>query len=352
MNDLAEPETIIRKCGKIGRITLNKPKSLNAVTFQMVRDITAALNEWQNDPQVEAVVIEGAGDRAFAAGGDVKAIYDAHLRDDVEYPYQFWREEYELNARIKNFPKPYIAIMDGIAMGGAVGVSGHGSHRIVTERARIAMPETGIGLIPDVGGSWLLAHAPGQCGPYLGLTGHPMNAADAIYAGFADTYMMSGSTRAFAAELEDEGARGLDALAREYAELPMEPGLETRQDIIDRCFQFDSVEYVIDALKREEDDWAAETIEALSGRSPLCMKLALATIRRADMMHRIEDALALEYRCTNRLFQNGEFIEGIRALIIDKDHAPKWSPSRLSEIDDNLIDTYLAALPDDRDLKF
>lgn len=349
----ASAETIVRTAGKIGRITLNKPDSLNAVTLQMVRDIHEALDKWTGDPAVEAVIIEGAGNRAFAAGGDVRALYDNHTSNnpDPEFHDNFWAEEYKLNALIENYPKPYIAIMDGINMGGGVGISAHGSHRIVTERARIAMPETGIGLIPDVGGSWLLAHAPGQTGAYLGLTGHMMNASDAIYAGFADTYMTAHDARVFMVELEDEGAKGLEQLIRDHTSNTREPGLETRQDIIDRCFEFDSVEYIIDALKREEDDWASQTLNALSRRSPLSMKLALATIRYADTVPKLEDALAMEYRCVTRLYERGDFIEGIRALIIDKDRSPKWSSPDLSGVSDDEVASYLAPLPDNRDIK-
>lgn len=342
-------EVLIRQAGKAGRITINRPESLNAVTLSIVREMRAALEDWRGDDSIELVLVDGVGDRAFAAGGDIVAFYDAHKAGDTDFYQTFWREEYELDALIANYPKPYVALMDGITMGGGVGISAHGSHRIVTERSRIAMPETGIGLVPDVGGSFLLSRAPGEVGAYLGLTGYAMNAADAIFAGFADAYVMADDAVRLFCELEDEGTRGLEALLRKVSCEPKDPGLEMRQDIIDRCFVFDSVEYIFDALKREEDAWAQTTLSALRRRSPLCLKAALAMVHRARGFKSMEQALQLEYRAVCRLYENGEFLEGIRAQVIDKDRKPLWTAKVIDDVTDAAVLGLLSPLPDDRD---
>jgi len=354
-----DKEIDVRRDGCAGRLTLNRPDQLNAVTLEQIRAIRSALDGWSDDPAVELVIMDSVGDRAFAAGGDVRALYDSRPGGDAEdpaYHQNFWREEYELNALIARYPKPYVVIMDGITMGGGVGISAHGSHRIVTERSRIAMPETAIGLVPDVGGTFLLSRAPGETGTYLGLTGQAMNAADAIFTGFADHYIPAQQARTLAVRLCEEGVAGLDSCIDAVAEIPRDPGLEVRQDLIDRTFGFASVEQIVATLEEEthgetpDAQWARDVLAALAPRSPLCQKSFLAAVRADARLARLEDALQLEFRLTTRLFECGEFIEGIRALIIDKDKAPRWQPARLDDLSSADIAAMLAPLPDGEEL--
>lgn len=336
MSEAGSSEVVTRRVDRAGRLTLNRPEALNSVTLGMVRAIQQALDEWRDDPSVELVILDGAGDRALAAGGDVRALYDSHT-EGPEFHQTFWREEYVLDACIARYPKPFIAAMDGIVMGGGIGVSAHASYRIVTERSRLAMPETGIGLIPDVGGTFLLSRAPGETGTYLGLTGHPMNAGDAIFAKFADYYVPSDELPAVLSRIAEEGLSELTTLLSNAARVPLVPGLETRQDIIDGTFRFDSVERIFDALERNENDWAEETLEGLVKRSPTSLKATLAAVRRARTICSLEEALNWEYRYVCRLFECGEFLEGIRALVVDKDRAPKWTPASLQGVSDDMV---------------
>lgn len=350
MIESGSQEVIIRRVDRAGRLTLNRPDALNSVTLGMVRSMQRTLNEWRNDTSIELVILDGTGDRALAAGGDIRALYDSQS-DGPQFHRTFWREEYVLNTDIARYPKPFVAAMDGIVMGGGIGVSAHASHRIVTERSRLAMPETGIGLIPDVGGTFLLSRAPGQSGTYLGLTGHPMNAADAIYAKFADFYVPSNELPALLARIAEEGASELTHMLSSACASPRNPGLETRQDIIDRTFSYDSMERIRDALRSDEDEWATETLGGLSKRSPTSLKATLAAIRRARTLCALEEALNWEYRYVCRLFENGEFLEGIRALVIDKDRDPKWNPPKLEAVTDQAILQLVAPMDEELGLK-
>ncbi len=315
-------EIDIRKRGRAGRITLARPETLNAVTYEMCRAIETALDAWREDDSVALVIIDAQGDKAFSAGGDIQKLYETGRAGDFAYGQEFWADEYRLNAMIHDYPKPYIAFMQGFTMGGGVGISCHGSHRIVGESSQIAMPECGIGLVPDVGGSLILARAPGRLGEYLGMTGTRMGADDAIFAGFADHYIPQENWPGLIAALEESG----DVSLIDKAALPPSVGtLKTLQLQIDPLFAGDGLADILNALRADPGDFAAQTLRALSRGSPLSMAVTI------EMIHRlrrdgvtIRDALALEYRFTARAMEHGDFLEGIRAAVIDKDRSPRW----------------------------
>jgi enoyl-CoA hydratase len=349
MSDAAKDEVLIRREGRAGRITMNRPQALNALTHAMVGPIFEALLAWRDDPNIALVVLDGSGERALCAGGDVRALYDSRARGSGA-ARAFWRDEYRLNALIGRYSKPYLAVQDGIVMGGGIGLSAHARHRIVTERSRLAMPETGIGLIPDVGGSWVLAHAPGETGLYLGLTGAEMDAADAIHARFADLFVPSRKLGDLKARLIDPAGGKLAELFASFAE-PVGPSrLADRAPDIDRLFANASVEAVVERLAQSELDWSQQVSAALAQKSPKALKLTCAAIRQARTLPSLEAALAVEYRLAVRLFEDGEFPEGVRALIVDKDRKPAWSPPRLGEVSNALIERYLAPLPASEEL--
>ena len=303
----------IRKSGRAGRITFTRPKALNALSHEMALAIHDALDGWRDDPQVELVIIDAEGDRAFCAGGDIAAVYRAGLAGDHALGQRFFADEYRMNAAIADYRKPIVAFMGGFVMGGGVGVGGHASHRIVGDTTQIAMPESGIGLIPDVGGTWLLSRAPGRIGEYLALTGARMGAGDAIHAGFADTYLPEDRWPDLIDRLEATG----DLSLIEGGDAPSAP-LKTR-DL--SAFAQDTVADIIDALEQDGD---AQTLKILHANSPLSMAAGLAMVRAARGDARMQDALAREYRFTYRATQETDFLEGVRSQIIDKDRKPRW----------------------------
>jgi enoyl-CoA hydratase len=323
---------------------MNRPQALNALTLGMVRQIWHALLAWRTDPAIELVVLDGTGDRALCAGGDVRALYDSR-GEGSGLARTFWREEYPLNALIGRYPKPFVAIQEGIVMGGGIGLSGHAQQRVVTERSRLAMPETGIGLIPDVGGTWLLANAPGNVGAYLGLTGEAMRAADAIYAHFADVFVPSAKIGLLVERLVDPKGGTVVRAIRAEGQEPGPSLLAERSTDIDRVFGGDSVEAMIAALSGMTTEWAHKTAATLGQKSPKSLKLTLAALRDARRLGSLEEALNVEFRLCVRLFEDGEFIEGVRALLVDKDRQPKWSPPRLEDVSPDMVAAYLAPLP-------
>ena len=303
----------IRRDRHAGRITLTRPKALNALSHEMANAIKAALDGWRDDPAVRLVIIDAEGDRAFCAGGDIAAVYHGGRAGDHGIGQRFFADEYRMNATIKDYPKPIVAFMQGFVMGGGVGVGGHASHRIVGDTTQIAMPESGIGLIPDVGGTWLLSRAPGRIGEYLALTGARMGAGDAIHAGFADTYLPEAEWPDLIARLEDTG----DVALIEGGDAPTAP-LRT-MDL--SPFAQETLADIIDAL---EEDGNAQTLKILQANSPLSMAAGLAMVRAARGDSRMQESLAREYRFTYRATQDTDFLEGVRAQIIDKDRKPKW----------------------------
>jgi enoyl-CoA hydratase len=306
MNDV-----LIRKEGRAGRITLNRPKALNALTWQMCLAVEAALDSWRDDAEVALVMIDGAGERAFCAGGDIAEMYASAQRGDESYGQDFWRDEYRLNRKLHHYAKPIVSFLHGFTMGGGVGLGCHASHRIVCDDSRLSMPECGIGLVPDVGGSLLLAQAPGRLGEYLGLTGARMGPGDAIYAGFADHYLPQGDWADVIAALIASGDTGVIPRLP-----PPASALAQMQDAIDVGFASDDLAQI--------SAHAAEPEKALARNAPLAMAVTLRILAAVRADPRIETALDHEYRYTFRSLAQGDFIEGIRAAIIDRDRNPRW----------------------------
>lgn len=334
-------DLLIRTEGCAGRITLNRPEALNAITYDMVRGIEAALQGWRGDAGVAIVVIDAAGARAFSSGGDIAEMYASGRRGDLEYGRRFWRDEYRMNAKLHEYPKPIVSFLQGFTMGGGVGVGCHAQHRIVGESAQVAMPECGIGLVPDVGGSLILANAPGHAGEYLALTAARMGPADAIHAGFADRFVPEARWSALKAELCRTGnwKRIADA-----AETPPEGTLAAARAEIDRLFAGASLGEIAETLRVDGGGFAADALKRLSRNAPLSMACALAMIRRLRGTASIRRALALEYRFTHRAMQEGDFLEGIRAAIIERDRNPKWRHTGPEAVPDADVESMLAPL--------
>ena len=312
----------IRITGRAGRITLQRPQALNAMTYDMCIAIERAFDDWRADPAVDVVVLDAEGDRAFCSGGDIAELYATGTQGDFAYGQTFWADEYRLNHKIFHFPKPVVSFLQGFTMGGGVGIGCHGSHRVVGDSSQIAMPECGIGLVPDVGGSLMLALAPGRLGEYLGTTAARMTAADAIFAGFADLYLPEGQWPALIAQIEATG----DPACVEVAATAAAPGpIEASMPDIDRHFYGASLSDILITLRAEDSDFARATLKQMGRNSPLSMACAIETLHRLrGPSLTLEKALDLEYRFTARAMEHGDFIEGIRAAIIDKDRSPNW----------------------------
>ncbi|MDB5504464.1 MAG: Enoyl-CoA hydratase/isomerase [Tardiphaga sp.] len=340
----AEPDLIVRREGSAGIIRLNRPKALNALTLEMTRGIAAALDAFEADAEVVLVLLEGAGERGLCAGGDIRGLYES-ARAGGDLGKVFWREEYILNARIASFPKPYVAFMDGIVMGGGVGLAAHGSHRIVTNRTKMGMPEVGIGFFPDVGGTWLLSRAPGELGTYYGLTGVTMTGADAVYARLANILIGSDDWAALRDALTQTPA-GADAatvraIMDRFAVEPTAP-IAAQQAMIDASFGHDSIEEIVTALAHQSSEFAQATLGAILEKSPTGLKLTLKLLRMARQSASLEQCLIREYAAALEIFVNHDFPEGIRAAVIDKDRHPNWQPARLEQVTPEMITRYFA----------
>ncbi|WP_406002527.1 enoyl-CoA hydratase/isomerase family protein [Streptomyces sp. NBC_00829] len=336
----ADDPVLLRTEGRAGYLTLNRPRALNALTHPMVRTLDAALAGWEADPAVEVVVVTGAGERGLCAGGDIRAVR-ADVLEGGTASLGFWRDEYRLNARIARYPKPYVAVMDGYVMGGGVGVSAHGDVRVVTERSAVAMPETGIGFVPDVGGTYLLARAPGELGTHLALTGTAVGAADALLCGLADHFVPSGRLRELTASLAS--VEVTEAVGR-YAEEAPGGELALHRGWIDACYCADSVEEIVDRLLAHGDPAANEAAETILTRSPTSLKVTLAAVRRAGELGALEPALNQEYRVSCAAFRSPDLVEGVRAQVVDKDRRPRWSPAELSQVTKADVERFFAPL--------
>ncbi len=342
--------------GGLGLITLNRPKALNALTLEMIGVMHPRLDAWAADPAVKAVAVQGAGERAFCAGGDILHIYYGREGGRNPFGEAFFRAEYALNRRVKTFPKPYIALMDGVTMGGGVGLSVHGSHRVASERCLFAMPETGIGLFPDVGGSYFLPRLAGQLGLFLGLTGWRLKAADCLYCGIVTAYLESARIDAFIAALAAaDWTRGPAGTLVEGAlgGLQGDPGVSVLAEMrpaIDRCFAADSVEAIVARLGEEPADWAAKARAQIAKASPTSLKLAFRQLRSGAAMD-FDAAMTMEYRLSQACTAGPDLYEGIRAVVVEKDQAPQWSPASLDAVRQADIDRAFAPLGGD-DLLF
>ncbi len=316
------PDIDIRTVGRAGRITLTRPKALNALSYEMCMAIDTALRNWREDDAVDLIILDALGDKAFCAGGDIAELYATGTKGDFDYGRRFWRDEYRLNALIFEYPKPVISFLQGFTMGGGVGIGCHGSHRVVGESSRISMPECSIGLVPDVGGSLMLALAPGRLGEYLGITGYRMGPGDAILAGFADHYIPQDRWPELIELLE---ASGRAELVDEHARPAPDSPLASARAEIDKYFDGESLGDILNSLRNGDQEFSTKTLDTLQRNSPISMACTV------EMLHRLRGAnltlrkaLDLEYRFTYRAMEHGDFLEGIRAQIIDRDRNPQW----------------------------
>jgi len=330
----------VQRAGALGRLTLNRPRAINALNHAMVRTLAVALDEWRDDDAVRTVLLSGAGDRGLCAGGDIVAIYTA-VRGGRDDALRFWADEYRLDAAIARYPKPYVSLMDGLVLGGGIGLSAHGGIRVVTERTRVGMPEVSIGFFPDVGGTFLLARAPGELGTHLGLTGGTASGADAIAIGLADYFVPSGRLAELAAALEARDA--VEAIA-EFAVEPPASELLAQRAWIDEAYAGDDAEAIVERLAASSEPAAVEAAETIRSKSPTSVAVTLAALRRAAALPSLEAALDQDYRVATRVSQGTEVVEGIRAQVIDKDRTPRWSPATLAEVTVEAVEQYFAPL--------
>jgi enoyl-CoA hydratase len=352
-NSPAPIETVITAiAGSVGIITLNRPKALNALDHAMCVAIDAALKDWARDDRVAAVIIRGAGDRAFCAGGDVRAVREDGIAwkrgiGEGTLVRDFFRDEYRMNRRIKTFPKPYLALIDGITMGGGIGLSVHGTYRVATERTLIAMPETGIGLFPDVGASYVLSRLESEIGTYLALTGGRIKTADAMALGIATHVIpfdnIDALIRAMVATVgRTEPRAGIDAILKRYAAAPGQPELTPHRATIAHCFGFNTIEAILAALDGEGDAFATATAATIRTLSPTSLKLTLKEMRLGRTLD-FDGCLRMEYRLTQSVLAAHDFYEGVRAVLVDKDHNPKWYPGTLDAIDDSAVESHFVS---------
>jgi enoyl-CoA hydratase len=341
-------DILFERRGSAGIVTLNRPKALNAITHAMVRAMAHRLDEWAGDGDVTRVVLTSNCHRAFSAGGDIRAIHDLGKAGQHEAALDFFRDEYRLNTAIKRYPKPYVSLIDGIVMGGGVGLSIHGSHRVAGDRYAFAMPEVGIGFFPDVGGTYALPRLAGEVGTWCAITCGRLKAADAVLAGAATHYVPS---HRFAALLDALcGKEPVNAVLADFMAAPGQGEVMPRRRVIDRCFSHDRIGDILSALSHvagtggDHAQWAADMIATIRRMSPTSLKLALAQMR-FGRHHSFEDCMAAEFRIVSRMVYGRDMYEGVRAVIVDKDNAPRWSPATLDEVPDTMIDSYFEPLP-------
>ncbi|GEB47120.1 putative enoyl-CoA hydratase [Microbacterium testaceum] len=332
--DTVADSVLVGGRGGLGHLTLNRPNAINALDLEMIRTLNLALDRWEHDTDVDVILLDGAGERGFCAGGDVRALHEMVTGGRTDDVHAFFREEYALDHRIAISRKPVVAIADGVCMGGGIGLAGHAAIRIVTERSKLAMPETRIGFTPDVGGSWLLGRAPGRLGEYLALTGGTMDAADAVYAGFADHLVPSAHLEALYEALENRADPSSPTeLVLLFDETTERSRLEDAREWVDDAFAADDVFGILDRLRRRPEAEARETAELLSSSAPTAVALTLEAVRRARELPSLRAALAQEYGLVMWFaFTQPDLVEGIRAQVVDKDRSPSWSPARLDEL--------------------
>lgn len=336
-------DVLFEKRGSLGLITLNRPKALNALTLDMVHAMRAQLDAWRDDRGIELVLIKGAGERAFCAGGDIRALHDSG-KAGTPYVIDFYAHEYKLNRVIKRYPKPYIALINGIVMGGGVGVSVHGQYRVAGEGCVFAMPETGIGLFPDVGGTYFLPRLPGETGMYMALTGARLDVTDAKHAGVATHVVPAAKHEELIAALA-ENKRPLEQTLSQFAVIADNKSkIAGLQEWIDGHFVHDTLEGVFDSLENGRSLFADQTLKSLQTKSPTSLKVTFRQIREGKKLS-FEDAMRLEFRLTNRFMRGHDFYEGVRAVIVEKDNAPKWQPPTIKGVSKDDVAAYFAPLP-------
>lgn len=344
----AEPDILFDRRGAAGIVTLSRPKALNAITHGMVRALARQLEDWAGDGAVTRVVVTAAGERAFSAGGDIRALYELGRAGRQEEALGFFREEYALNTFIKRYPKPYVALIDGIVMGGGVGISIHGSHRVAGDRYAFGMPEVGIGFFPDVGATYALPGLPGEIGTFCALTGERLKTADAVLAGAATHHVRSDRFADLTAALC--GNVSVDAILSAFAETPGEGIVSRRRRALDRLFAASRVEDIVLSLDREagsgsaDADWAGAQAATIRSKSPTSLKIALAQMRRGKGLP-FEECMRMEFRIVSRIVYAHDMYEGVRAAIIDKDNAPHWRPASPADVADAEVERYFSVLP-------
>ena len=336
-------DVLTRIQGGVGRITLNRPKALHALNTAMCEAMIEALLAWRADPAVSLIMIDHSGERGFCAGGDIRMLAESGARDSLE-ARAFFHTEYRLNALLESYPKLTLAIMDGIVMGGGVGIALPCTYRVATERTTFAMPETGIGLFPDVGGGWWLPRMPGESGMWLALTGARIKAADCLLLSIATDYVESRKIEALKAAIIADPA-AIETLLTEYEADAGEPPLSHHQDAIDAAFSAPSVEAILQALREDGSDWAIAQHDTLLTKSPQTLKVAYRQLRTGRTLTSFADNMAMEYRIGSRVVSRHDFLEGVRAVIVDKDNAPKWSPGEIEGVTDAVLDDIFAPLP-------
>ncbi|MBS0223808.1 MAG: enoyl-CoA hydratase/isomerase family protein [Proteobacteria bacterium] len=351
---MSEAEILFEVKDGLGIITLNRPKALNSLSHGMILEMEKVMPRWEADPAIKAVVLRGAGDRAFCAGGDVAGLY-REMRDNPSGTTRrdFFRDEYIVNRRIYRFAKPWISLIDGIDMGGGVGLSAHGSHSVASEKFLFAMPETTIGLFPDVGGGYFLSRLPGALGTFLALTSHRLKAADALWAGIVQAYVPSARLDELQAALGAADLSGpepnkkVDKVIARFAEDPGAPTLPAMMQDIDHCFSAESLAEIVAKLKRRGGEWADKQLAALLKLSPISMAITLEQLRRCANRS-FEDSMTIEYRMSQRCMQKGhDFFEGVRALLIDKDQKPKWNPSTIEGVTRAMVEEHFRPVSND-----
>ena len=329
--------------GGVGRLRLNRPKAIHALSLAMCEEMIEALTAWRGDPAVEAVLIDHGEGRGFCAGGDIRAVWESG-RGDGGYARKFFHEEYRLNHLLFTYAKPTVAFMDGITMGGGVGISQPCRYRIATERTMFAMPETGIGLFPDVGGGWYLSRLPGRTGQFLALTGARLDGAECMALGIATHYVASEALPELKAAIAAD-PQALGRILDEYAIAPPPARIERNREAIDRLFAPDRYEDIVAALTAEDSDWARKELATLAKKSPQTLKVSLRLLAQGRDHVDFAEEMKVEYRVATHVCQRHDFLEGVRALIVDKDEAPKWDPPTPEEVSDHLIDQIFAPLP-------
>jgi enoyl-CoA hydratase len=341
---MSDPEIICERRGASGTVFLNRPQALNAITLNMVRELTRALDAWEHDCRIENIVVTAAPGKAFSAGGDIRLLYEQGRAGNHAAQLDFWREEYRLNRRIRLYPKPYVALVDGIVMGGGVGVSLHGSHRIAADSFSFAMPEVGIGFFPDVGATYFLPRLPGKTGMYLALTGGRANTGDAVHLGLASAYVPSSRFDELARALR-EGEPADDAVARLHSDIAAGPIIANRV-LIDRCFSGASPSEILSRLDAESSPFATEAAKAMRTKAPLSLVIAHRQMTIGAKLS-TDEAMRTEFRIVWRVCRGEDFYEGIRATILDKDFAPRWGKTKLEEVRSDEVDPYFAPLAQD-----